>query len=204
MNKKVSSIVFDLGNVLLDVHHDRVIQAFENLGISNITEELSEPSSDTSKTLKSLELGELSDADFRDYVRKKAASEGLTDQAIDAAWNAMLGDISKENLELLIDLQDHYDLYLLSNTSEIHRKNFEERYNLSLLFKKTFYSHKMHKAKPDPAIFEEVIAETGLNPAETLFIDDLTENIQTAKELGFIAFQFDKNRLSLVNLLKLF
>ena len=52
------------------------------------------------------------------------------------------------------------------------------------LFEKAYYSHLTGKRKPDTAIFEQVLNENGLNPAETLFIDDSPQHIAGAKAAG--------------------
>ena len=53
------------------------------------------------------------------------------------------------------------------------------------LFEKTYYSHLVGKRKPEKAIFEQILIENNLNPAETLFIDDSFPNIDTANQMGF-------------------
>jgi len=52
------------------------------------------------------------------------------------------------------------------------------------LFEKVYYSHLTGKRKPEPEIFEQVLNENNLNPAETLFIDDSLQHIATAQKLG--------------------
>ena len=43
----------------------------------------------------------------------------------------------------------------------------------------------MGKRKPNADIFEQVIAEQGIDPKETLFIDDSPQHLRTAESLGF-------------------
>jgi 2-haloacid dehalogenase len=45
-------------------------------------------------------------------------------------------------------------------------------------------------AKPDPAIFELLLARHGLDPARTVFIDDNADNIAAAEQLGVRAIRF--------------
>ena len=42
----------------------------------------------------------------------------------------------------------------------------------------------MGKRKPDADIFEQVLSENNLDPAETLFIDDSPQHLETAQKLG--------------------
>jgi putative hydrolase of the HAD superfamily len=46
----------------------------------------------------------------------------------------------------------------------------------------------MGKRKPNADIFEQVLAENNLNPAETLFIDDSPQHLATAEKLGLQVF----------------
>jgi putative hydrolase of the HAD superfamily len=43
----------------------------------------------------------------------------------------------------------------------------------------------MKCVKPERAIFEAMIRDSGIRPAESLYIEDSLHNLQTAKELGF-------------------
>lgn len=45
--------------------------------------------------------------------------------------------------------------------------------------------------KPDPAIFHLARERFAVDPQETLFVDDLEENIRVARELGFAAHLFE-------------
>ena len=44
--------------------------------------------------------------------------------------------------------------------------------------------------KPEPAIFELLTARFGLEPAVTLFVDDMPANVDAARALGFEAHRF--------------
>ena len=56
-------------------------------------------------------------------------------------------------------------------------------------FEHCFLSQRMHLAKPDAHIYEEVIRQANIHPDETLFIDDLKENCEAAEKLGIHTFQ---------------
>jgi 2-haloacid dehalogenase len=44
--------------------------------------------------------------------------------------------------------------------------------------------------KPDPRIFEILLARYGLEPAATVFIDDIAANVDAAAKLGVVAIRF--------------
>src|SRR5690606_9373878 len=51
-------------------------------------------------------------------------------------------------------------------------------------------SGKVRLIKPDRAIYDLHVANFGLNPAATLFIDDSAANVAGAREAGWQAVQF--------------
>jgi putative hydrolase of the HAD superfamily len=137
------------------------------------------------------EKGFMTDAEFRDFVRQVYAIKG-DDASLDKSWNAMLVDIPLAKLNLLHSLKTKFNVFLLSNTNNIHLQYINEQMlpgitgdsSLDPFFHKTYYSHIMKKRKPDADIFEQVLEENGLLPAETLFLDDNSSNIQGASGLG--------------------
>jgi putative hydrolase of the HAD superfamily len=56
---------------------------------------------------------------------------------------------------------------------------------LTFYFDKLYISYEMKCVKPDRAIFEAMIRDSGILPSESLFIEDGLHNIRTAKEVGF-------------------
>ena len=92
---------------------------------------------------------------------------------------------------VLKTLSANHNLYLLSNTNSIHLKYFQKIFTRdtgqSLLdgyFSKTWYSHVIGLRKPNKEIYEFVLQEKNLKAEETLFIDDTSDNINAAMELG--------------------
>lgn len=49
---------------------------------------------------------------------------------------------------------------------------------------KMYLSYQIGYTKPDPRIFEFMLEDSGMNPEETLFVDDGKANIERGKELG--------------------
>ena len=45
--------------------------------------------------------------------------------------------------------------------------------------------------KPERPIFEIALRQFGVEPAETVYIDDMAPNVATARDFGFHAFQYD-------------
>src|ERR1700733_13609081 len=57
-------------------------------------------------------------------------------------------------------------------------------------FDRRFYSCRVGLAKPDPAVYEAVLADLGATPQSVLFIDDRAENVLAATALGLHTVRF--------------
>jgi glucose-1-phosphatase len=181
------SIIFDLGGVLLDIDFKLAQSAFEQLGVANFQHFFSQFHSND--LFKKLETG-IDDALFYDDFRSATGLQ-VSDAQIRDAWNALLLDFRKESVAVLPQLRSRYQLYLLSNTNEIHLQEFQRRYQLLWpqssfddLFDAAYYSHRIGHRKPDAAAFQFVLEKHGLAAQETLFIDDSINNIEAAQVLG--------------------
>ncbi len=181
------AIIFDLGGVLLDIDFRLTEKAFTDLGVNNFSDFFNQFHSNS--LFKKLETG-VDEALFYDEFRA-GTGLSLSDEQIKDAWNALLLDFRVESLAVLPQLKNKYQLYLLSNTNEIHLQEFQHRYTLlqqnqefDALFDAAYYSHRIGHRKPNASAFEFVINTHELNPAETIFIDDSINNIEAAKQLG--------------------
>lgn len=191
----VKNIIFDLGGVILDLDFERMTQQFYKLGIPDFEDYF---------TLKkqvdffeALELGLITPEGFCDRLREEAKVD-VDNEAIEEAWNLILKDFSSERMNYLERISEKYNIFLFSNTNSIHAKCFEKRCleqtgrTLESYFKQVFYSHSLHLRKPDMVAFKEVLERSGLQAAETLFIDDNLANIVGAQKVGFQTIHLQK------------
>jgi putative hydrolase of the HAD superfamily len=185
--KSIRNIIFDLGGVILNINPQLTIEAFRKLGWNDFYEENHKML--TKDLFFNLEKGSFTPEAFRENIRKMIGID-INDAGIDAAWSAMILDIPADRVSYLLELKKNYKLYLLSNTNEIHRikfhRNFKADFGYSFynLFQHNFYSHEMGMRKPNPQIYIQALTEADLMPEETLFIDDMEENIEAAKTTG--------------------
>lgn len=184
----IKNIIFDLGNVILDIDYQLTIDAFKELGITNFQEHFSQYQQ--SAFLNDFETGKVSEHDFIQYALSYC-NKGTTAEQVIHAWNALLLDFPITRLRILQQLELDYDLFLLSNTNIIHEKAYNQSLqelcgynNLSYFFRKIYLSHKVGLRKPDPEIFLLVLNENKLKAEETLFIDDSSHHIEAAKKLN--------------------
>jgi FMN phosphatase YigB (HAD superfamily) len=191
--QNIKNFIFDYGNVIFSIDFNKVQQSLKGLGISNVDEFYGHIKQD--EIFDQFDRGHITAAQFRNRIREKAGNFILTDEEIDTAWNSILVGIADGNHELLLSLKNKYRTFLMSNINEIHfdfiMKYLKEKFgfaNNDHLFEKVYYSHLTGMRKPEIAIFEKVLSENGLNPAETLFIDDSPQHLEAAKSLGIQTF----------------
>ncbi|WP_443939448.1 HAD family hydrolase [Pedobacter sp. MW01-1-1] len=187
--QQIKNIIFDYGNVLFDIDF-RIAQAsFQKLGIADVETFFAHKAHHA--LFDDFETGAITPAEFRAGIRAAANKPELSDQQIDDAWNSLLIGTHAQNHAMLLSIKDKYRTFLLSNNNEIHynwiidylMKNFDLP-NLDNHFEKAYFSQHMKLRKPHVPIFEQVIKENNLNPAETLFIDDSPQHIEGAKKAG--------------------
>ena len=197
--KKIDNIIFDLGNVILDIDYQSTIKAFEKIGIENASILYSKSSQ--TKIFDQLETGKITKEDFILEIQKNIPKASKSE--IINAWNAIIKDLPESRIDILKNLKDKFSIFLLSNTNSIHidyivrkigRGKYDEFYNL---FDKVYYSHEVKLRKPDPNIFKLVINENNLKIKNTLFIDDSIQHINSAKKLGLQTYHLNNSIESL-------
>jgi putative hydrolase of the HAD superfamily len=191
--ENIKNIIFDYGNVIFRLDFLKGQAAWKELGINNAADFFGHKQQD--EIFDKFDRGEVTANQFRDYIRQKTGNFKLTDGQINAAWNSMLLGIEPGNHELLLRLKDKYRTFLLSNINEIHYEYIMNYLktdfgfdNNDHIFEKAYYSHLTGKRKPEARIFEMVLKDNDLDPAETLFIDDSPQHLAVAQELGIQTF----------------
>lgn len=83
------------------------------------------------------------------------------------------------------------DFYYLSNLAQQTLEYYRINHAVFKYFKSGLTSAEAGVSKPHSEIFQKFLQKFNLNPEETLFIDDLSENVLAAKNLGFQTIHFD-------------
>jgi putative hydrolase of the HAD superfamily len=145
------------------------------------------------KLVAAFETGKLSPQEFREII-KNHYRKILSDEEIDDAWNALLLNIPEERIRLLESVRKNYRIFLLSNTNKIHYHQYLKDLqgfgypDFDHLFEKAYFSFRVGLRKPEPEVFRHVLAESGLVPGETLFIDDTLQHVETARITGIHSY----------------
>ena len=189
----VDFIIFDLGNVLIDIDYQR--------SLSLIKAELPSTLHDrvdgcyAAEFHKAYERGELDSPAFREAFRDYF-EQSWSDTKVDFLWNSLLGSLPAYRLELVRKLKANYQVGILSNTNAIHIEAVQNLLkkehgmdNFDALFDWVFYSHEMGLAKPYQEIYRQLLLELGTTADRVLFFDDLLANVQGAAAVGIQAVQ---------------
>ncbi len=186
--ENIKNILFDFGGVIIGLDKDKALERFREIGLNNVDDYLNEYRQ--SGIFLDLEEGKLNREEFYEEFRK-LVGKYVSDEDIDSGWLAFLTGIPEYKFEMLKELRKKYKVYLLSNTNPVimgwaESEDFSpSKEPISAFFDKCYYSFKFGAAKPDKKIFEALINDSGINPEETLFLDDGQKNLDVAEEFGF-------------------
>lgn len=196
--KEIKNIIFDLGNVIIDLDIAATDSAFKKLCANRYEEVMNELNKEF--FFEKYETGKISTNEFVQTLQSMIGN-GISEKAIIDAWNAMLLTIPDERYNILKSLKKDYRTFCLSNTNELHieyvfnqLKQTKGIQNLDDYFERVYLSHEMGQRKPDVEIFETVIHDNNLVPSETLFIDDTAGHLEGAKKAGLHTFHMSEGR----------
>ena len=188
----IDAFIFDIGNVILRFDFNA---AMKNL--QRHCDPAAESILDQIEPVKvAYEAGRITRSEFQTKMREILRYTG-TDTEFISAWE----DIFTENepmIRLIEQLEVRHPLYLLSNTSDIHVDFIFARYPVFQRFTDAVYSYKVRASKPEPEIYRIALDQFGVDPARTLFIDDLEANIRSGAEAGLQVHHYHHDRHALL------
>jgi len=193
----IKNIIFDFGDVFIDLDRNRAEEEMQKLGMKTFNEEMIQMNN-------AYEKGQLSSSEFINYYLSNFKE--ISEEQLLTSFNSILADFPLKRLEFLESLVDDFRIFLLSNTNEIHIDFFKNRMGETFYgrfmecFEKVYYSYEINCRKPDFETFEFVINQNNLKVNETLFIDDTLENIVTANTLGFHTWQIRPGKEEVIDL----
>lgn len=195
----IRNIILDLGGVIINLDIQKPINELKKLFSENYA--TLEASILKQNLINEFETGKISSEEFILFFQN--FNTKVSSNKIKKIWNSMLLDIPKERIELIRKLALKYNVYLLSNTNEIHLEcinnylfNTFQLHSIDTLFKKTYFSFQVGLRKPNPKIFDLVLQENKLVALETLFVDDSIEHTHTAEKLGIHAKHLNDSTLT--------
>jgi putative hydrolase of the HAD superfamily len=184
---KLRNVIFDIGGVLLrwdpptiiaKLHPDAATQAL-------IRREIFEHAD-----WHEFDRGTLDVDAAVELFRSRVGLTPAEMRALLTTVNESLSPIAG-TVELVEDLAAaDVPLYVLSNMPVSTYEFLTKRHAFFGHFRELVISGAIRMIKPEPAIYKHLVEKTGIVPAESVFIDDLTKNVIAARECGLHAIQF--------------
>ncbi len=181
----IRTVVFDLGNVLIDVHFERCLSLWSRF--SRVSEGKIADRFQLDQMYEMHERGEIDAETYFAHLRRRLQID-MTDDQFAEGWRSIIGgEVAgiRDALSLAATLGP---LYVLTNTNALHESVWMAMHaELLGLFNGVFISSRMGCRKPEAAIYSALVEETGTPPDAILFFDDSEENIHGALAAGIQA-----------------
>ena len=184
--------MFDLGGVIMTIDQPSAVERFKEIGLKDADTRL-DPYTQ-SGIFGDLEEGKITDREFIAELSKLVGRELSYDEC-KYAWRGYTKEVPMRNIKVLDKLKSMgYRLILISNTNPFMMdwamsSDFSgDGRPLSAFFDSLYMSYKMKVMEPNERMFCEIIRQEGINPEETLFVDDGPKNVSMGKALGLKTF----------------
>ena len=182
----IRGIVFDFGNVISRFDYN-------NLFLKRISKYAEKPENELWEIIftgisQQYETGVLNSDEFFNKVSTFCGLRMEKDE-FKKAFTGIFSPI-ESTYDLIRNLKKKYKLGLLSNTNEWHFECAIKQMEIFNLFDAVSPSHKVGVMKPDKKMFNDVAKKLALKPEECIFIDDISEYIETACKLGFKGIRY--------------
>ncbi len=181
------NIVFDLGGVVFDWQPEAIISHFfDDEGERSLVRKEVFQHRDWIE----LDRGTLPLPDAAD---RGATRTGLSRQHIERLLEAVPNFLVPidATFDLIRGLGDtEHRLFVLSNMHLASAAHLEASYDIWEMFDGIVFSCRVKMVKPERQIYEHLLNHHDLEPTDTVFIDDVAENLSAAKALGIRTLQF--------------
>ncbi|MEJ2717165.1 MAG: HAD family phosphatase [Deltaproteobacteria bacterium] len=195
----IENIVFDLGNVLVPVNREIAyvrLRPYLPAEMSRLLEKDRERFEELFEgPATELETGIIDFHQFRLLMQPVLGIE-LDEDEFQRIWCDMF-TVDEEMVALGEFLSGFYNTWLASNTSLVHYAWILERFPRVAFYRAAALSYELGAMKPAAAYYERAIDRLGIEPACSVFIDDIEENVAGAIRAGMHGIVF-KNRQQLL------
>ena len=185
----INTVVFDLGNVLIDFNYSPAAKRISSSSDKNVQEIYDYFFN--SEVTGLFEEGLITADVFFERV-KKGLNLRLNFKEFLSVWNEVFF-LSQKNLEvyhIIRKLKSAYTVALLSNTNVLHFDYLHKTFPVFDIFDHLLLSYELKLKKPDPKIYQKSVELLKAIPQEIFYTDDRPELIEQAKGLGWHAFVF--------------
>lgn len=189
---KIRAVIFDLGGVLVrtEDRHPRAELA-RRLGMTY--DELSRLVFE-SDSARLATIGKITTREHWEFVRLNL---GISEEDFPSVRRDFWGgdELDHGLVEYIRSLRPRYKTGLLSNACDNLRKVITATWKIDDAFDDMVISAEAGVAKPDPRIYENAIQRLGVEPGEAIFVDDFSQNIEAACQVGLQSLLFQGTHL---------
>lgn len=190
---KIKAIIFDIGNVLIFFDHKKASRVMaKKLGGSE-KKVFAILSGKKGNFINFYEKGASEKESWELFKTNLHSNKDISPKTLGSLWNRILWP-NRLLLSFLKKLRKNYKLGLLSNLDLGHKNYILKKYNLKPQFDAMTFSCDIGSRKPFPKIYQTTLYKLNSKAKETLYIDDLSKNINGAKNLGMPAILFKNNK----------
>jgi FMN phosphatase YigB (HAD superfamily) len=186
----IRNVVFDVGNVLVKLHYRPFIEYLARAGVDM---------TDLPYWLRQVDIEGHERGEFPgELLLQRVASMAsvpLDPAELRVQWLSMF-ERWDEMFDLASGLMTDYRVYLLSNIGDLHWAHLDALYGLESLVHGACASFRVGAIKPQPDIYRKAEQMFNLDPAATVFLDDLPRNVEAARECGWHAIHHTDAGLS--------
>ena len=181
------NVVFDLGGVVFDWRPEALLRReFEDSAVRAVVREQVLLHRDWIE----LDRGTIA---LGDAIDRGAARTGLSADQISDFFDAVPRSLApiEETIHLVRAIRTAGNsLFVLSNMHHASINYLEEQHAIWDLFDGSVISCRVNKVKPEPQIYDHLLTAFDLQASQTVFIDDMAENVAAAAAKGIHPIQF--------------
>lgn len=177
----IKTIIFDLGGVIL-THKKTLIEDILSDIFPSIKNEAFLFYTEKKRLIRT---GKITSGEFLTSLIKELGSS-MDLSTLKKVWideYKKVAHIDNTMLQLIDRLRKKYQIYLVTDTMDIHDE-YNSKRGIYSHFTRVFKSYEEGLIKPDIHAFENVLQKIRAKANECVFIDDLEENIRAAQSLG--------------------
>ena len=175
------TIIFDLGRVLVQYDHPATLSGLAAVSDMEADELQRLTGGDIGARMG---RGDMSAREFHIFLMKHAGVTADFEQFVQSYAAGIQRNEEALSYALTLAERPNLGMGVISNTNEVHALWLYANLPELKCFDHVILSNEVGMLKPDVRIYKMSLAALGALPARTLFVDDIAENVASAKTMG--------------------
>ena len=197
----ITTVIFDFGGVLIELMKPAELQAW----LKSFGKDESDPFARMLLNLSGSDIfwqvmrGQICEAEL---WRRIAASWDLTEENASRLVQQITAPqtLNRALVDYAANLKGQFKLGILSNAGDATLEKLVGLYPFDRVFDVIVISAEVGFAKPDPEIYQIALDRLGSQAGETVFVDDLPENIAAGQAVGIHGVLHTENTQTILSL----